>query len=430
MSELLSDVYEIVTDHAVSTSVSSRAAAALNAGRIQAAINTGKHVLFPEGEYVFADTIEFDNEAQRATFLAGAILVPWDSESYVRITGRRQTISGLRIEAGKGVAAHSPLLDIDGTFAAELQLDDIRIVIAELSTTVDDPGAAVRVRNLTKCQFFGGSISGPATAGTVGLLLANDNTADLSGAGAGAYETGATGLQVEGFGWAVVVACTCDNPTFIDCGFTDNVDGAVRVQPAPLVTGPTTATALVLVGCRASGSPRQFVQVDAGGVWKAGGLYSCTFDAAAAAAGAPEAKVRGPFAPTCIVRGAGSLIGVTVTGCQLSGARDAIWYLANMPGNTCDIFNAWGETPVAVGPTGDQLFQLSGNASGGLVLTAREVLMSSQRLGFFDGNPGEQGARFTVPAGSPPSSGTLSAKDGVLRLLRDLAAVGLVQVKA
>lgn len=428
MSELLSDVYEIVTDHNLTAPVTNYVAARHNTRKIQEAIDTGKHVLFPAAEYVFADTIEFDNESQRATFLAGAILVPWDSDSYVRITGRYQTISGLRIEAGKGLAAHSPLLDIDGTLAAGLQLDDIRIVIAELSTTPDDPGAAVRVRNLTKCQFFGGSISGPAVARTVGLLLANDNESDPSGARAGAYETGATGLQVEGFGWAVVVACTCDNPTFIDCGFTDNVDGALRLQPAPQATEETSAYALVLVGCRASGSARQFVQVDAGVNWKAGGLYSCTFDAAAAAAGVPEAKVRGAFAPTCVVRAAGTLTGVTVTGCQLTGAREAIWYITGSPTKTCDMFNAWGETPVAAGPIGDQLFQLSGNASGGLVLTAREVSMSSDRLGFFDKEPGAQGARFTVPAGAPSSSRTLSVKEGVFQLLRDLAALGLVKV--
>lgn len=350
MVQHLSDVYANVRDFlATGNGVD------VDTIAIQAAIDSGMHVLFPAGTYLFDGTLEFNRFQQRCTFLAGAILVPADSFAYVRIgypvtvptvvangsiiadpalTGAEQTIVGLRVEAPEGVTTRSPLVEIYG--ATKLLMQEMRVSVNTMDeprysdgTEALGPRAAVRVMDLTRCTFIGGSISGGSEPETVGLWLANsydynigtgdinpnpgqwwpdvpdkpdqDGTPALTLAltGSGAYETGAVGLTIEAFGWAVRISCVCDNPTFVNCTFADNVDGALLVTDDGDVLASATypvlgdddvwtdeavvvqsaiAKVLMLVGCHMGGeSPDQYVQVEGLGMISGGVVIGCTF---------------------------------------------------------------------------------------------------------------------------------------------------------
>lgn len=358
MAQDLSDVYANVRDFLATGN-----GLDVDTIAIQAAIDSGMHVLFPAGTYLFDGTIEFNRTSQRCTFLAGAILVPADSFAYVRIgypvsavadaalTGVSQTFVGLRIEAPEGVMTRSPLVEIYG--AAVLLMQEMRVSVNEMDdpryvdgTVAPGPKAAVRVMALTMCTFIGGSISGGGhVSGTVGLWLANSydyNIAtgdinpnpgqwwpDLPGkaaqgdtsaltvglVGSGAYQTGAVGLTIQAFGWAVRISCVCGNPTFVNCIFAENVDGALLVRddgdilanatqpgydenglPAdvPVEVPSAIAKVLMLVGCHMGGeSPAQYVQVEGLGQISGGVVIGCTFGPD----GPPDPSIRGVPAP-------------------------------------------------------------------------------------------------------------------------------------
>lgn len=137
---------------------------------------------------------------------------------------------------------------------------------------------AVQVTNLTKCKFHGGSISGFGVSGTVGLSVT------------AAYIAGAFGLTIDGLGWAVRITPASIEPSFIDCAFTDNVDGAVN-----LAAGDDTVTyGMRLIGCHmAGGSPPQFIQVDEGCTWNGGVVLGCTFGEASGGSKAVGSTVAG-----------------------------------------------------------------------------------------------------------------------------------------
>lgn len=369
MAQTLSDVYANVRDfHAMGDGVN------IDTTAIQAAIDSRMHVLFPAGTYLFDGTIEFKTSDQRCTFLAGAILVPADSFAYIRIgypagvptvpapdgtvradyafTGANQTFVGLRIEAPEGVMTRSPLVEIYG--AGGLLMQEMRVAVHSMDvprysdgTVALGPRAAVRVMDLAKCTFIGGSISGGGDAsGTVGLWLAssydyNIGTGDLNPnpgqwwedvasrgvqvdtsalslalVGSGAYETGAVGLSIQAFGWAVRISCVCDNPTFVNCIFTENVDGALVVtddgdvlegatypgvgadglpMDVDIVVQSAIAKVLMLVGCHMGGeSPDQYVQVEGLGQISGGVVIGCTFGPDGPPAPSISG-VRGPF---------------------------------------------------------------------------------------------------------------------------------------
>ncbi len=364
MVQNLSDVYANVVDFGATGAATTELGAARNRVSIQKAIDSGKHVLFPKGKYLFSGTLEFCISNQQCTFLAGAILVPTNSEAYVRIgypsdvptistpavdgagvpvtdddgnptytlradpqfTGFGQTFIGFRIEAPAHIAARSPLVEIYG--ADCLLMHDLRVAVttmAELpnphptSSTARSPRAAVRAMCLTRCKLIGGSISGGQESETIGLWLANSYdfnkgsgdinpnpgwwwpgveakalSGDLSAFDpaqvvSGAGEVGVIGLTIERFGWAVLLGCVCDNQSFINCRFVDNVDGSLLVrddaeilegetywhdvknetnglverQEVPVPVQVAAVRVLTLVGCHMGGaSPGQYIQVD------------------------------------------------------------------------------------------------------------------------------------------------------------------------
>ncbi len=269
---------------------------------IQRAIDSGKHVLFPSATYAFNRCLEFGNADQQCTFLAGAVMQAADYSSYVKITGVRQVIVGLRIEAASSeVSAHGPLVEIYG--ADDLVMRDLDVSVTAMSRSASGPKVAVRLMRTKRCTFVGGVISGSQESETIGLWLANsyDHDFDRSNpnpnAGrwpfpdtmteaqrdsakneSGAYEVSAIGLTIEAFGWAVRVGCITDSLGFMDCNFTNNVDGALLVRDDTDVVGTrlwqradgsydsfatcAVATGLNLVGSHLGGaSPPKYVHV-------------------------------------------------------------------------------------------------------------------------------------------------------------------------
>ncbi len=285
MDQNLSDVYANVRDAVGGLPGATGDGSVDDTASIQAAINyglsCGKHVLFPAGTYRFDGVLEFNVAYQRCTFLAGATLVAGTNEAYVHITGGEQTFIGLRIEAPVGVDAHNPLLEIEG--AARPTMQELRVSVGQLRPSLSDPPwAAVRVRSLNNCKFIGGSISGTGEAGTVGLWLTNWGLEEEGGIKGEPSEIGAVGLIIEKFGWAVRVDCIMDEPSFVDCSFTDNVEGAVILTFHDGGPVNPNATGLRLIGCHmAGGSPPQYVLIDGRPgvpcIWSGGVVIGCTF---------------------------------------------------------------------------------------------------------------------------------------------------------
>lgn len=319
--QTLSDVYANVVDYGAGPLKSPTE----NYAAIQAAIATGKHVLFPGNSqnpfstYQFEGVLTFANAAQQCTVLANAILEPLNESSYVLITGSGQVFRGLRIEVPLR-SAHSPVLDIYG--ASDLVMHDLCVSVVEMASSVAGPRAAVRLMGLTNCTMLGGRISGGGESGTVGLWLASsydyfytdENGAEQRGPGAGewsnpltfdefvaakgtsgAYEVSVVGLRIEAFGWAVRVGCITDSPKFISCVFADNADGALVVTgDADVVTAdpwtqatstqlwecptPSSAYGLTLVDCHfQGGTAQQCVEIAETCRWIGGAVLGCTF---------------------------------------------------------------------------------------------------------------------------------------------------------
>lgn len=376
MGQHLFDVYANVTDFgalalppALLPTVLPVAREEATRSSIQDAINSGRHVLFPAGTYRFrGGPIRFPNATQRCTFLAGAILEPQDSSSYVILTGAEQTLSGLRVEVPVHVAARSPVVEIYG--ASGLVLHELRVSVYAMAHSVSGPNAAVRVMCVEGCTFIGGRISGTLEADTVGLWLANSYDYDLEGdpnpspgewnfyadvsdeatrlarqtAGresSGAHRVGAVGLTIEEFGWAVRIGCVADNPHFVGCAFADSANGALTVTDDgdvvkeavvkallggsrlnDLSYAPTGAVAkgLTLVSCRMSGAAVPwYLLVDAdggddepGGAIQGGVIMGCTFGTSVIAGEGDAANAAGPATegkqtPAAVGAGAGPL---------------------------------------------------------------------------------------------------------------------------
>jgi len=466
----LGTAYANVVDYGALVSTRSRAEEDANRGFIQDAINSGRHVLFPAGTYRFSGgAITFLNADQRCTFLAGAILQPGDSSSHVVVSGARQVLTGLRIEAPAEVAAHSPLLDVQE--ASGVRFQEPRISVFTIADSEVGPRCAVRVAGLAGCLFIGGRISGTAQAHSVGLSF----TSSVAG---GADQVAAVGLGIALFAWAVRIGRDARNPTFVGCEFADNVSGAVlvtddgdvavaltelafvrqvggRFQPSPAVAANATVVrGLALVGCRMyGGAPPRFVAVSAdlgtsnpGGAIEGGVVMGCTFGVAAgnkSIAGAAQAKSRkiavaqgqaqSESDGDCIFEIKGSVTGLVVSGCYSApdGLRASAWRIpAGAALSTCcDMFNTWAEADVALGDNQHLLPRLSTNELGRLTLTADEVSVDTTKIGFFGATPAASGV--VTGRGGPAVRGdrALSARTAQLvleQLVRDLVDLGLV----
>lgn len=480
----LGTAYANVIDYGALVSTGSRAEEDANRGFIQDAINSGRHVLFPAGTYRFTGgAITFLNADQRCTFLAGAILQPGDSSSYVVVSGPRQVLTGLRLEVPADVAGHSPLLDVKG--ASGVRFQEPRISVFTISDSEVGPRCAVRVAGLSGCLLVGGRISGTAQAHSVGLSFTSSVAGD-------ADHVAAVGLSIAQFAWAVRIGRDARNPTFVGCEFANNTSGAVlvtddgdvavaltelafvrqvggRFQPGPaVVANATVVRGLALVGCRMyGGAPPRFVGVSAdlgarnpGGAIEGGVVMGCTFGVVVAAASGAEGQATSkavaaggaqtgsgksagravapgatPAEPDgdCIFEIKGSATGLVVSGCSSAsdGLRASAWRVpaGAALSRCCDMFNTWAEADVALGDNEHLLARMSTNELGRLALTADEVSVETTKIGFFGATPAASGA--VTSRGGPALRGdraldARTAQHVLQQLVVDLVNLGLV----
>lgn len=246
-----------------------------NAAAIQNAIGTGKQVLFPKGTWPFSGVIWFLNDDQACDFLAGAVLQPVDDSSYVRITGRRQSFDGLRIEPASGITPHNPLVDIDD--ADELVLDELRVTLHAPPEVPEVPTRAlVRVQDTVGCRLIGGRISGVAGTGRVGLWIT------AGGSDRAPRDVTATGLWIRNLDWAVRIDGSPTGVTLLSCALLNNPRGAVFLTSEG--DSPNVVSGFRLIDSRmAKGNPEQYVWIGGETTCKGAVITGCTFDTAAGA---------------------------------------------------------------------------------------------------------------------------------------------------
>lgn len=410
---------------------------------IQGAIDNadGKQVLFPEGVYLLAGdardggrttnraSIEFGNDGQRATFLAGARLQLASAADFVRVSGTDQAFVGMRIHRGDhgdalGVPpitiGHDPMLDVDG--ADRVAFRDLRV-----SSNVPAP-TLVRLRALTGCRFTGGRLLGDAGEG-VGLRLGE------AGDEGSVIRVSAIGLTIDQVGVGVRFDSTAEAVSFTGCRFGEITKTGIVLGPEEAQKLPVQIRSLTVSGCRfVQGEPKRWVRVrssaDARGVTVSG----CWF-------GHPSQDADDPGRVFVIE---GRLAGAVVTGCFLkdesggkdSGSSGAIWEIAASAtvAGACDMFNAWPDVEVATGANADKLCRMTSDTSGKLRIVASSLRFDSTRataetrqLGFFGLTTAPQPDPFTnvVPLSQALVPG--SEREVLNRLIWDLARLGVVR---
>lgn len=367
---------DVMDFHAVGDGIADDTAA------IQAAIDSGRHVMFPQGTYRVTSVVTFYQDGGRCQLLSGAVIVLDGPDAYVRVGPRRgaipaddateQRFTDLCIEAD-GTSVHSPLLEIDQ--AAGARFDDLRVAAAGQAEVL------VRVTRLTRCQFFGGVVDGGvgaaggklASASRIGLLLetivAGVEEVD---------EVGAQGLQVVRCQTALHIVGPTDNPVFVGCHF-----GATTTGVALSCLDGGAVFNLNLVGCAFEGeSCNQFLYLDDSGSLSGGVVSGCRFGALT------DATAR-------VFRIHGSANGIPVTGCFHDGDAP-VWEIDGSMTKTCDQFNHWTATTLADGIHPEYLVVMNADATGVLTITSAGLQLDSDRLGFFDTTPVSQPAAYTV----------------------------------
>lgn len=447
MGEELGQVYANVQDFGASPTHSD------NTDAFQDAIATGRHVLVPAGVYRFANRIDFPNGGQRCTFLSGAVLQATTPDAFVRVgpppppvppqLANTQVFESLRVEGVAGGATHNPLLDIEQASIAVFR--DLRIAIGAIAAAAGDTPAAVRVRRAIGVKFIGGALIGAGASGTVGLLFTavpEVSTQD------GPYESGATGMRIERFGWGFRVDATVDEPCFIDCTFADNVDGAVWVTRGRELVA--TVTGMRLISCRMFGAaPQQYLLVDAetgSGLpgragaprvpdrldnWFAGTILGCTFGSPPVAKGS-EVAVTATIDPACILRVLGSVQGIVVAGCRSypEDGRSSVWIFGDSGSvsRSADMFNSWAQESIASGDAAEDLVIFDVKAAGALTVQTEQQRFDTAKVGFFDASPSAPGSGYDVSAVSPSTVLTaMTAPQVLAKLITELTLLGVLK---
>ncbi len=186
MAQVLSDVFANVVDFGADPSGSSDSTT-----QIQAAIDSGQHVLFPAGSYrLTSGVLAFRVDLQHTRFLSGAILKP-SGLGYISVTGAEQMIEGMRISVD-----HAPLKP--ATQAGALALG--------AGPALGAAQAKIPAPNSQAAKFSPMDASTPsATAGRTvgrGSRTSTVTSANAAGSGTGAGSAGssndAVGAQTAG----------------------------------------------------------------------------------------------------------------------------------------------------------------------------------------------------------------------------------------
>ncbi len=413
---------------------------------IQDAINTGKHVLFPQGTvspvnnpdgtlnhtelnpYVLYMPLKFNNEGQKCTFLSGASLELDTNLACVIISGKSQTFSGLRISTGTSVwppnkgrpAVPDPCLVIEG--ADGLLLEDLHVESTHQSTLV-------RILNTDGIAIQGGRISGGGYGHhkdekNVGLEL-----------GSGVKNFSAVSLAIDNTGFGVVLKGTTETISFLDCTIEQQTENMIEVQ------GQVHGLSVVGLHTESGGGAYRFFVVQPGaGVY--GGVFTgCQLGNLNEAAQSP----RRVFVID------GDWHGVNVYGCEHNaqsptvwGGRDAIWEIGRAAdiSQSCDMLNQWdhfdnnwsqspssADTGRVVAGTDVARFPIVHSDNGKLVLTAGGIRVDTPKIGFFGAVPAARRWKYSVGSdhrrvlGASPESAYMV----LTSLLKDLARLGLIE---
>lgn len=424
----LDDVYANVYDSAFAGGAVARAGVD-DTTAIQQAIDTGRHVLFPAGDFRLLasstghETLNFDNDGQRCTFLAGAILRIESPDATVIITGKDQAITGLNVTTASASITPDQCVLIDG--ADGLVLKDARV-------TCSSPSTAVRIRNTEGISIQSGRITGNSNDLSVGIELDD-----------GARSLNAVGVALDQLGQGVVVVGAAQNISFTNSTIEANATNMVEVRTGGSIRGLSLLGVHMEYGSGDFGCD-DFIVVQAGATVEGGILAGCEFGGLG-----PDAAAQRVFV---II---GNWLGVTVVGCWHHGASDetaaehSVWEIrptANIAGS-CDMFNSWDNVSVQVDGTRQDdgsmtevatMPTLQNTEGGTLTVKASAVRIRSTRLGFFGSTPVERPAAYTIDASllDPTLGGgahdltSANAAFVLATLLQDLAALGLIALTA
>lgn len=386
--------------------------------KIQHAIDTGRHVLFPAGigpdGYAIGNAavpvLTFPNPGQRVTFLSGASVRLNSNAAGIHITGTSQTFTAVTIVVGADTTGTSfspdPCLLIEG--ADGLLLKDVRVSCS--STT-----SLVRIRETDGVTIEGGHINGGyANNPNIGLQL-----------GSGAKNVNALGLTIDFSGYGVVFEDTTESisvtesVSLLDCDFENETVNMIEVRDGSQVRG------LTVIGFHAESGWGGFnyIKVQAGaGVY--GGVFSgCEF-------GSLNEHTHPPLPKRVFVIG-GEWIGVNVFGCYYHGtsavtpaAVDAVWEIQ------CTMFNVWDNVVVEADEYGVEVVTLPiiQNNSGELAFSAAEVRMEATKIGFFGADPVARPQSYVIGADTGARDlAVYSDYDVLTTLLWDLSRLGLIR---
>lgn len=404
--------------------------AAVSARALRQAIRTGGHVLIPHGEFWIDSDVEFPNDGQRCTFLAGASLRLIGAG--VRITGKRQSFYAMNV-AGDATSPPDPCVDIDG--ADDLLLVDFR-ASCNLAVTL------VRVRNANGVLIHGGHISG--------VNELNLNTGINLGAGVKNFR--AKRLTIDHLGHGVILDDETQGVSF--------TDGTIEAEHQEMILVRGTVYGLALIGMHMESGTSALHDdpVDPDAVTTMAGAYHFVVVSSTGAVrgalflGCELGALRPPDGTDSdltlrrrVFLIQGTWDGVTVMGCWHNGGNraailDAVYEISSpaVVTRSGDMFNYWesveqfGPERALTIPRKLPTVNFTDLGSGAaLRLTAPSIRLDCTRLGFFGVAPVEQPGVYVVGTGPEGRNLTTDAVETVLRtLLWDLSRLGLIRCTA
>ncbi len=388
---------------------------------IQRAIDSGRHVLFPAGTYVIGQPvpdgtpatpssgIDFKNDFQNATFLAGAILQPYGDRGKIRISGKNQVITGLYVNPSPPPTSGA-MVDIDG--ADGLRLEDFFIYGT-------NPATHLRIRNVTRCALYHGEVRGEGTA---------------------EYDSDGETVIWETFqGVGLEIGENANEVSAYSCGFN-------QVATNVLVSGDVHALAFEDCNMEEWNGTAFLITGSVVGLTLEGCHFENKWDGAANIGIAAGASIRGGNIVNCVLGGGepirlersavkieGSVSGLSLVTCYRNADRNAttqwVWSVAAgaFVSNCRDESNFWANCPPGYRIQGDPTgIAVIDNVNASMTLSATSLRLGNQKTGFFVTDPASRSTLFsTTVAASRFSS---NAAYLLSALLQDLAALGLIKM--
>ena len=445
MAQILADVYQNVRDPIGGLPGATGDGVKDDTRAIQRAINTGRHVLFPQGRveqvpnpdgdtthtevspYKIRGHLKFKHDGQRCTFLAGAILELDSARASVEIVGKDQTFTGLRITVGtdedSGVTAiPNPCLLITG--ADGLLLEDVQVSCGSAATLV-------RIQDTVGITIQGGQFHGVNEVELSTGLELGDGVKDFS----------AVALAIDNLGYGVRFEGATESISFVDCTIEQEIVNMVEVR------GQVRGLSLLGVHME-TGKGHHFIVVQSGGGVYGGSIAACEFGQLATHHrewGAQPGKAVRPrlpatdalnSAPRRVFVIGGAWCGVNVSGCFHNGGSEpasehAVWELqpTSTVSQSCDRFNTWTDVVVVTGANASALPTLTSDGSGRLTFGAHGILIKASEIGFFGNAPVARPGKYTTEARTARNVLMNDTYSVLATLLADLGRLGLIDCR-